>query len=171
MKRRAAKRASTNFCGIEYVLRERPEISKNESWDRLLPHLKDWNNGQGIDPLDWVACSGNFDLAIGYTTLFWPDFVEHDDMVLLSSRLNEKLDGITSCLEKLLNHLHLLDTHYAGCPGATPEKLEFLGKTIREMWAAKLSQDFPGVRFAVEFFGNSSSDLSDYQLTFHKIRD
>jgi hypothetical protein len=102
-------------------------------------------------------------------------------MVLLSSRLNEKLDGITSCLEKLshdktqverlLNHLHLLDTHYAGCPGATPEKLEFLGKTIREMWAAKLSQDFPGVRFALELFGNSSSDLSDYQLTFHKIRD
>ena len=113
---------------------------------------------------------GNFDLAIGYTTLFWPDFVEHDDMVLLSSRLNEKLDGITSCLEKLHNHLHLLDTHYAGCPGATPEKLEFLGKTIQRC-GRKAVRDFPGVRFAVEFFGNSSSDLSDYQLTFHKIRD
>lgn len=153
-----------------------------ESRELLLPQLKDWNNGQGIDPLSWVGCSGNFDLAIGYTTLFWPDFVEHDGMVFARHALNEKsLGTIKSCLEKfsndktqverLLNHLHLLDTHHVGCPGATPEKLEFLGETLRDMWMAKLTQDFPGVKFIVELLGNPSSDLFDYQITFHKVRD
>ncbi len=156
--------------------------SEIERRELLLPQLRDWNNGQGIDPLSWVGCSGNFDLAIGYTALFWPDFAEHDDMVFVQHAFTSTpLSEIKSCLEKssndktqverLINHLHLLDTHYVGCPDVTPEKLEFLGKTLQETWAAKLSKDFPGARFAVEFLGNSSSDLADYQLTFHKIRD
>jgi hypothetical protein len=51
-------------------------------YTKLIPELPDWNNGKGIDVESWIDCTGNFQLAVGYSTLFWPRFVEFEDCVL-----------------------------------------------------------------------------------------
>lgn len=47
----------------------------------LIPELKDWNNGQGIDIESWIGCMGDFEKAIGYSVIFWPSFVEIEGCV------------------------------------------------------------------------------------------
>ena len=39
-------------------------------YPELIPELPTWNNGAGISVEAWVGCSGNFELAIGYSRLF-----------------------------------------------------------------------------------------------------
>jgi hypothetical protein len=40
------------------------------NFSALIPELKDWNNGAGIDAEGWVECVGNYPLAIGYSLIF-----------------------------------------------------------------------------------------------------
>lgn len=47
----------------------------------LIPELKLWNEGKGIDLNAFADAVGRYDHAIAYATLFWPDFVVHDDCV------------------------------------------------------------------------------------------
>ena len=51
-------------------------------FNKLIPEMRDWNNGAGIDVRSWIGCSGSFELAIGYSTIFWPEFVEIERYVL-----------------------------------------------------------------------------------------
>ena len=41
----------------------------------MLAELSAWNDGKGIDLESWVSSSGNFRLAVGYSTVFWPRFM------------------------------------------------------------------------------------------------
>jgi len=41
--------------------------------------LAAWNNGDGIDLESWVANEGNFSLAVGYASIFWPAFTLFED--------------------------------------------------------------------------------------------
>jgi hypothetical protein len=50
--------------------------------NKLIPELPHWNNGQGISVRNWLRCIGNYEYAIAYAELFWPDFVEHDGCIL-----------------------------------------------------------------------------------------
>jgi hypothetical protein len=40
--------------------------------------LAPWNNDAGIDLESWIGCEGRFALVVGYSSIFWPDFVEFD---------------------------------------------------------------------------------------------
>jgi hypothetical protein len=46
--------------------------------------LAAWNNGAGIDLASWVGCEGRFALAVGYATVFWPEF---EQSIIRSPRL------------------------------------------------------------------------------------
>ncbi|WP_294174378.1 hypothetical protein [uncultured Sphingomonas sp.] len=48
----------------------------------LIPELPRWNNGADIDPESWIECVGNYELATGYSLIFWPKFVQFDGYVL-----------------------------------------------------------------------------------------
>jgi hypothetical protein len=47
----------------------------------LIPELKAWNNGAGIDIHSWIGCEGDYEPLIGYGCLLWPKFIEYDDCV------------------------------------------------------------------------------------------
>ena len=47
---------------------------------KLIPELKDWNNGDGIDVQSWIECVGSFQKAIGYSTMFWPEWLRGKSM-------------------------------------------------------------------------------------------
>jgi hypothetical protein len=139
----------------------------------LIPELPRWNNGAGITAEAWIGCVGTFELAIGYSLVFWPRFVRVDGLVL---REGYSPDALRSCrrhgadpwaVEALINHLHIADLHCNGEP-ATEGQLRYLGRLLKEVHEAKLARDFPDLRFTVEFNDKPGLDPIDYQLTFRQ---
>ena len=136
--------------------------------------LNAWNNGDGIDLSSWVGCEGNFRLAAGYAAIFWPEFVAFEDYILTDGFSIESLrgfekqkDGTPKSVEWAMNHLHIADIQHWGCPDISRDKLVFLGKTLEEIYAAKLKFDFPDKPCTVEFYQpENPEDLTEYQLSF-----
>ena len=142
-------------------------------YSALIPELKDWSDGRGIDAESWIGCVGSFQHAIGYSTLFWPTFVEFEGYVL---REGFTVDDLRACeraggsdrraIESVINHIHIADTHYSGCPDISRERVVFLGRILRETYTAKLAWQFPERSFTVHFDDSEFDNLTDYQLTF-----
>jgi hypothetical protein len=143
-----------------------------------VPHsMKDelaaWNNGAGIDLESWVGCEGRFALAVGYATVFWPQFVEFEGYILRKGFSEKSLRGFESekgssrrSVEWVMNHLHLQDIQFAGCPDISQDKLILLGNVLKEVYQAKLQWQFPHRPCTVELYVPEDDDLSDYQLSF-----
>lgn len=136
--------------------------------------LEKWNSGRGISLVDWTANVGNFSLAVGYSELFWPRFVEFEQYVLMEGF---GLDGLRSfeqgagatrrSIEQVMNHFHIADVQHAACADISPDKLVVLGRRLREIYSSKLAYDFPTRKFSVEFFQpDDPEELESYQLTF-----
>lgn len=70
-------------------------------------------------------------------------------------------------IEAMLNHLHIVDLH---CNDATVTEAQarYLGRTLRSVWAAKLTADFPDLDFVVDFNDVPDLDPLDYELTFRQ---
>jgi hypothetical protein len=54
----------------------------SDDFAALIPELPKWNGGAGIEPQAWIECVGNYELATGYSLIFWPSFVRFEDYVL-----------------------------------------------------------------------------------------
>jgi len=147
-------------------------------WDTLIPELKDWNNGGGIDPESWVGCEGNFRLAAAYSLIFWPSFTEVDGMIFRGAMNRETLaswmencSGNKKSVEATANHIHLVDLHHVGCPDASVERVIFLGNVLKQIYQVKLAAEFPNREIVVDFYEPEDGNLQDYQLTFYQRHD
>jgi len=140
----------------------------------MADELQAWNGGKGIDLSAWVGCEGRFSLAVGYLTVFWPQFELIDGYIL---RARTTVDSIRSfegragstrqSVEAMLNHLHLTDIQYLGCPDASADKLLVLGTSLKEIYEAKLAWQFPDRPCTVSLVvPEDTNDLEAYQLTF-----
>lgn len=147
-------------------------------FDDLIPELRDWNDGRGIDVESWIGHVGDYRKAIAYSAIFWPQFVEIEGCVVMEGSTREVVlqwleycGGDRRAAEATMNHLHLLDLHGAGCPDATAPRLVYLGRTLKESYEYKLQRDFPAKRFCVEFDDApvDPADLTGYVLTFYQI--
>lgn len=146
----------------------------------LVPELVEWDahNGGEQSPEGWACCMGTFSLAVAYTSLVWPQFIEVHGMVFREGVTQSDVDGWLAhtahekkAVEATINHLHILDIQHPGIwSEATENQLKFLGETLQASWAAKLKIDFPGRHFAVEFIEGSSEDLREYQVLFYERR-
>jgi hypothetical protein len=146
-------------------------------WAKLIPEMKDWNNGAGIDPDGWIQCAGNFQLAVGYTIVFWPRFVEHDEMVLREGFDSESLAdwirhyaGDKSAVESMVNHLHIGDVHSFGRSDGNRERLVHLGRVLKQIYECKLRLQFPERDIVVEFDDSPQAEMPTYVLTFFQRR-
>jgi hypothetical protein len=142
-------------------------------FDSLIPEMRDWNNGAGIDVNAWVGCTGNFCLAVGYSTVFWPRLVEFEGYVLHEGFSVDSLRGFEqSCgsdrqqVEAVMNHRHIADIQYYGCEDITRERIVYLGRILREIYSAKLAWQFPERRFEVVFNEDGVEHLTNYEVTF-----
>jgi hypothetical protein len=138
----------------------------------MRPELRRWNNGSGIDLEGWVGCSGNFSLAVGYTTVFWPEFERNGKYILRKGIADENIlgfetGGSPASVEAVLNHLHLSSIHYGGCEDLTSDKLVWLGRVLREIYQSKLAWQFPDDPCEVDLYmPDDREDLWEYQITF-----
>jgi len=144
-------------------------------FNELIPELKEWNNGQGIDVRTWVECEGNFRMAIGYSTLFWPRFTEFEDYVLREGfsveclrDFQQQCGGERKRIEAVMNHLHLDGIQSTSCEDISRDRLLYLGGVLREIYQAKLAWQFPNKRFEVFFDDSVLMKLADYQITFYQ---
>ncbi|MFZ6799509.1 hypothetical protein [Undibacterium sp. Di24W] len=142
-----------------------PESMKSE--------LVSWNDGAGVSLQTWAESLGTFSLAVGYTTIFWPEFVEFEGYLLFSEFSQEALRGFErqpgstrKSVEWVMNHFHIAHLH-CGATDLTKDKIIYLGTVIKEIYEAKLKCQFPDRPCTVEFYvPDDSESLWDYQLSF-----
>jgi hypothetical protein len=154
-----------------------PQRLSNVPLRDLIPETQEWNDGRGIDLDDWIGCVGNYEHAIAYGELFWPDFAEHDGCVFFSGFSEENYRGFMQqtsgnrqAVEAVMNHRHILDLLSNPELKPTQAQVVYLGRLLKEMWTAKLQRDFPCRQFVVSFSEESSEDLMDYEVTFFQNR-
>ena len=159
------------------------ETKMNE--EKLIPELADWRklNGDQFSIEDWLVCEGDIKFAIGYSILFWPEFIECDDCVILKSHFDsnnfeswkntEHVKNYAQ-IESVLNHIHILDLF-----GADEKKNEvnyeqilFLGNRLCEIYKAKLKLEYPDKKFTFDFNGNEKLEvLDEYEITFFQEKN
>jgi hypothetical protein len=148
-----------------------PESMKKE--------LQAWNNGKGIDLESWIGCSGSFSLAVGYTTIFCPKFVEFENYIFCRDEpVNEEFElnirGFESqegssprSVEWVINHLHIADIQYRGCEDISADKLILIGNSLKEIYEARLALLYPDKPCVVKFYiPENLDDYDEYQLSF-----
>lgn len=146
--------------------------------DSMKTELGQWNNGRGIDLEDWIGCMGNFALATGYISLFWPRFVEFEGYILRegfslkSLRAWEASEGSNRMsIEWVMNHLHISDIHYNDNEHLAEDKVIVLGEALEEIYRAKLASQFPDSPCRVEFHRpEPDGNIEDYQISFWQLR-
>jgi len=154
-------------------------LDKNAELALLVPELKNWNNGKGIDIDGWISCEGDHKHLIGYARILWPNFIEHDDCIFLGDQIDQESyraflaqsTGDKSAVEAVMNHQHIIDL-FSRSHHESPDRevILYLGRLIREIWQAKLSRDFPNRKITVTFPDDEVRDLLEYQVTFFQQR-
>lgn len=136
--------------------------------------LGEWNSGKGIDLEMWIGCQGRFSLAIGYLTILWPEFEVIEDYIVRKGSSGEAIRDFSNqsgssrlSVERTINHIHLVDLHYRGCPDATPDKMLVLGTALKEIYEAKLKWQFPDRPCTVRLYvPEDATALDEYEITF-----
>lgn len=142
----------------------------------LIPALEEWGDAE-IDLEDWVAHEGSYELAIGYSRVFWPRIIEFRGYILLERYANDEAidpwekscNGNKVAVEALLNHIHPIDLQSNGSAYNETQLIE-LGRTLKEIYQAKLAWSFPHYQFKVEFDDTPGLPAVDYQVTFWRVR-
>jgi hypothetical protein len=143
----------------------------------LIPDLANW--GDSLARIEeWTAAVGNYELAVGYSRVFWPRIVAFRDYVLLEAYATDEAvepwenacPGDKRAVEAVLNHIHMVDLHWNGSTHNEAQLIE-LGRTFKEIFQAKLAWAFPDARFQVEFDDTPGLLPEEYQVTFWKVRD
>jgi len=140
----------------------------------MASELQAWNQGRGIDLESWVGCKGNFALAVGYASIFWPRLVEFDGYILHEGFSVDSLRGFEASyggrrrtVEATMNHRHIEDVQHLGCEDLTQDKIVLLGNIFREIYEAKLLWQFSSKPCTVELFiPEDVTNLTAYQVTF-----
>jgi hypothetical protein len=148
-------------------------------FNELIPELSLWNEGKGIDVDIWINGVGNFEHAIAYGNLFWPDFVKHDGCIFISpvdpknhKTWLRKTRGDKTAVERVINHLHLSDL-FPHAPAKTTVQKIHLARLLKEIWECKLNRDFPNLIFEVILIDCEirGDDWVDCQITFSQKRN
>jgi hypothetical protein len=149
--------------------------------EKLIPDLIKWRelNGQDFTINDWTSSEGNIKLAIGYSFVFWSDFIEHEECVFIKDKFsianfnnwkNTEYVKNFAQIESVINHIHIID-FFSGEKNRneiTFDQIKYLGERICRIYAVKLKSDFPDRQFIVTFNCEEKLELDEYTLTFYQ---
>jgi hypothetical protein len=120
--------------------------------------FQQWKKANGDDFSIWNYLSGvtTVEMALAFTTLFWPDFVEHDCGIFLAEAFNQELyeqwkaelGNDIAAIERVMNHQHI-DDLLPGAEGVGIDNLFYLGQVIQQMWKNRLKSGYPDRSFQV----------------------
>lgn len=152
---------------------KRPEPTK-------LPAVGRQASPNGEQPGVWDYLgeqNGAASLAVAFSYLFWPSFVEVEGCVLLEERYEpsnfrewwERLSGDVPRVEEVINHVHLWDLFY-GDDGWLPDgALAELARVMAHCWMCALREAYPSRSFDVRL----STGDADYgpTVSFSSVAD
>lgn len=110
---------------------------------------------------------------IEYMGICWPTFVKRKDCVVLNDVSIRDLADLLhltqhsrASVETQLNRRRLI--HMLPISGPiSPVELTVIGTAIKQMWQAKLQNDFPDRTFSVIFTeGKTGLDVENFEITF-----
>ncbi len=122
-----------------------------------LSSVKQWTAAQGGAIWDFLGSSGGAQLAVAFSSLFWPMFVEVEGCVFLQERYDpsnfrewwRKLCGDARRVEGIVNHVHLWDLFDLDEQSVPEEALQDLAEILSLTWACALRSQFPDRSFDV----------------------
>jgi hypothetical protein len=144
--------------------------------EALIAGLDEWSPAP-VTPDEWVGMVGTYDLAVGYSFLFWPTFDRFEGYVLRRGFSEAALRGFErstggdrTAVEWFMNHVHIVDIH---CNEAPPREIQIrhLGRVLKAIHELKLKADFPELSFVVDFNDEPGLDPVDYQFSFTQTPD
>ena len=149
-----------------------PSFARDIDFNKLVPEMKGWNNGKGIDIDSWIQCMANHKVLVGCSRILWPSFIEHDGCILLGDSVDEanyqaflkSAVGNKKTVEATMNHQHVLHLFATELP--TRDLVLYVGRLMRQIWQVKLAHDFPGREITVSFPEEDDLELIDYEITF-----
>lgn len=124
-----------------------------------LTDFQQWKkaNDNDFSLWDYLFGSANIEIAIAFTKLFWPDFVEHEGGIFLSEAFDSQiyeqwkieLGNDVAAIEQVMNHQHI-DDILPGAENASTDNLLYLGQALAQMWESRLKSLYPQRRFQVK---------------------
>jgi hypothetical protein len=137
----------------------------------LLPRLQEWNEGAGISPEGWIFIEGRADHALGFCSMFWPEFVQFEDYVLRAPLDIDRLrsweaaghsrQAAEIAMNAFLFDYIFPDDHTA--PALKSAQLGRLATIMCDMLAAKLKCEFPERDFSA-----FALEGDDFGVSFHQ---
>lgn len=133
----------------------------------LFRRFEDKDN-KNFNALDFVYKYGSPASALLYSKLFWPDFIEIDDMVFMKSDFEEEEDyeRLNQAKTKYNNrqeteksfNFHEIPQMFSKRDDTTDDEDYLLAQVLKETWAARLSRLFPDKEIVVEITEPEDSD-------------
>ncbi|MCP4268814.1 MAG: hypothetical protein GY777_25080 [Candidatus Brocadiaceae bacterium] len=135
---------------------------------------------QKFNSMDFIHRFTSPILAILFSELFWPDFVEIDNMVFLENtfedgsdlkRFNDavkKYEGDRKKTEISFNTIEIPSLFGAHMGDTTDDEDLILARTIKSMWKARLADKFPNKKFLVEVI-DSEKTGGEIAVIFHQV--
>jgi hypothetical protein len=133
----------------------------------------------GFNVFDFLYVEGSPILALWYSRLFWPNFVEYDGMIFLAETIedeedqqrvrdaHERFGRDPSQTEKSFNFVELPRLFGQQADQATDEEYGLLADRLVEMWRCRLSLVFPERNFVVARI-DPNSDIEGVGILFHQ---
>lgn len=122
---------------------------------------------------DFIYAFGSPLEAMAYAKLFWPDFIQVDEMILRSDVIEDVEDakrvrqalqdwnGDIEKTERSFNRLEIPDGVFGKRVGESSDEIdEQLAETLVEMWKARLRQRLPNHKFLVILEQESDGKVS-----------
>jgi hypothetical protein len=139
----------------------------------VLPELGEWNEGRGIEPLDYLFCVAESRSTVASIDLFWPKFVEFEGYVLRQGFDEKNLRSWEKSpsgqdrahSERAVNFLDIGSLFQnSGEPKGQEldARIDLVRRTLAEIYTVKLAHDFPNKHFRVVLI----DDDDDCALTF-----
>ncbi len=148
------------------------QISLNTDQLRNFQRWKKANGGD-FSLWDYLSRVSRVEVALAFTKLFLPDFVEHEDGIFLSEVFNReiyeqwktKLKNDITAIERVMNHQHI-DDILPGTDKVGNDNLFYLGQALKQMWESHLKSLYPDRHFEV----CCNRDEYTVVVTFYQIR-
>jgi hypothetical protein len=157
-------------CIVSATVEAMQTGTQQTDFNNLIPEMRSWNNGNGIDVDSWIQCMANHKVLVGCARILWPDFVERDGCIVLARHAPnwqgylEKAHGDRKIAEATINHIHVLHLFATELP--TRALVLHVGRLLKEIWQVKLQHHFPGRKITISFPQEDDLELSEYELTF-----
>jgi hypothetical protein len=146
--------------------------------ENLFPKFRSWRQefqNSSLTLWDYVNAQADVEVVGAAATMFWPTVIAYEGCVILQERFSkpyfaqwrEHFHGDIAAIERMMNHVHLIDHFVNSYDSESLGTLDFLGQIMARCWRCALQEQIPNRRFEVEYTANAEGNGPT--ITFFQI--